>query len=107
MKPKRVCRREQADRDIEEAIGFYLEQAAPDAALKFVDALERAIGHIARHPPTGSPRYAHELGLAGLRCWPLKRFPYLVFYVEYSDYIDVWRILHGRRDIPAWLHAED
>jgi toxin ParE1/3/4 len=33
----------------------------------------------------------------------LKRFPYLVFYSERSDAIEVWRVLHGRRDIPAWL----
>jgi hypothetical protein len=33
--------------------------------------------------------------------WP--RYPYLVFYVERSDHIDIWRVLHGQRDIPAWL----
>jgi hypothetical protein len=25
----------------------------------------------------------------------------MVFYVERSDHIDVWRVFHGRRDIPA------
>ncbi len=44
-----------------------------------------------------------ELDLPGLRCWPVKRYPYLVFYVERDDHIDVWRVLHGQRDIPAWL----
>jgi len=63
-------------------------------------------GHIARQPATGSPRYAHELDLPGLRCWPLRRYPYLVFYVELPRHVDVWRILHRRRDIPAAMLEE-
>ena len=27
----------------------------------------------------------------------------LIFYVEHPDHIDVWRVLHGKRDIPDWL----
>lgn len=49
------------------------------------------------------PRYAHELALPGLLYWPLRRYPYLVFYVERDDHVDVWRVLHGVRDIPEWL----
>ena len=74
---------------------------------EFIDALEKAYGHIGRHPATGSPRYAHELNLPGLRAWPLTRYPYIVFYVERSDHIDVWRVLHGQRDIPAWMQEPD
>ena len=54
--------------------------------------------------PAGSPRYAHELNLPGLRFWPLTRFPYLVFYFEHDNYVDVWRVLHQQRDIPAWMN---
>jgi len=71
--------------------------------LAFVDTIEQAFRYIGRHPATGSTRYAQELDLPGLRCWPVKRYPYLVFYVERDDHIDVWRVLHGQRDIPAWL----
>ena len=65
--------------------------------------LEKAFLHLAREPASGSPRYAHQLGLADLRFWPLGRLPYLVFYVERDDHIDIWRVLHERRDIPAWM----
>ena len=41
--------------------------------------------------------------LPGLRSWPLSRYPYLVFYVERSDCVDVWRVLQGQRDIPSWM----
>ncbi len=72
-------------------------------ALAFVDALEQAYAHLSRRPATGSPRYAHELNLPDLRFWRLTRFPHLIFYVERDDHVDVWRVLHGHRDMPAWL----
>ncbi len=98
MKAKPVVPREQAHRDINQAIAYYLAEDAGPAALGFIDALQQAYGHIGRHPATGSPRYAH------LRCWPLTRYPYLVFHVERPDHVDVWRVLHAGRDIPAWMH---
>ena len=103
MKVKPVIPRSLAKQDIEEAISHYLAEEAEQAALGFIDALEQAYAHIGRHPATGSPRYAHELDLPGLRSWSLKRYPYIVFYVDCADHIDVWRVLHGMRDIPAWL----
>lgn len=105
MKP--VVPREQAKRDVDEIIEYYLNEGAAHAALGFIDALEQAFGHISRHPAAGSPRYAHELDLPGLRCRSLTRYPHLVFYVEQSDYVDVWRVLHGERDIPKWMREPD
>lgn len=107
MKAKPVVPREQTNRDVEEAVGYYRREARVQGALGFVDALEHAYTHVGRHPATGSPRYAHELNLPGLRAWPLKRYPYIVFYVERPDCIDVWRVLHGQRDIPAWMQDPD
>ena len=105
MKAKRVIPRELASLDVDGAIVYYLSESTEAAALGFIDALERAYAHIGRHPATGSTRYAHELNLPGLRSWPLTRYPYLVFYIERSDSIDVWRVLHGQRDIPAWMNV--
>ncbi|ODU01722.1 MAG: plasmid stabilization protein [Thiobacillus sp. SCN 63-1177] len=106
MKAKPVIPRALASGDVDEAIAWYVGENATQAALGLIDALERAYSHIAHHPATGSARYALELNLAGLRSWPLKDYPYLVFYVERADHIDVWRVLHGQRDIPAWLLDE-
>lgn len=104
MKP--LVQRERADQDIQEAIEYYLEQE-PEAALGFIDALEQAYRHIQRQPSAGSPRYAHELNLPGLRFGICKRYPYLVFYMEAEDRIEVWRVLHGSRDIPSWLQGSE
>jgi len=103
MKSKPIVPRSDANRDVDEAIEHYLFEHAESAALGFVDALERAYEHIARHAATGSARYAHALNIPGLRFWPLTRYPYLVFYMELDDHIDIWRVLHAQRDIPAWL----
>lgn len=106
MKLKPVFPRKQADLDIQEAFDYYLNEAGSEIALTFVDALERAMTDLSRHPAIGSPRYAHELDLPGLRHWPVRDFPHVIFYVELQDHIDVWRVLHGQRDIPAWMPGE-
>jgi len=106
MKIKPVIPRALATRDVDEAINYYLSEGAGQAALDFIDALEQAYAHIAHHPASGSPRYAHELDISGLRNWPLKRHPHIVFYVERADHVDVWRVLHGTRDIPTWLRED-
>ena len=103
MNVKPVVPRELANHDIDAIIAHYLGLSAASAAMGFIEALEQAYSHIARHPETGSPRYSHELNLPGLRFWPLTRYPHLVFYFEQADHIDVWRVLHAQRDIPMWM----
>ena len=95
--------RQLAQQDVDEAIAYYLQEAGQPVALGFVDSLEHALHHIAKHPKTGSPRYAVELDLPGIRMWPLNRYPYLIFYIEQEHHVDVWRVLHAQRHIPAWL----
>ena len=101
---KKVFPREFANRDVEEAIEHYLVEASTKVAMGFVDELEKAYRHIARHPSSGSPRYAHQLGLADLRFWRLGRYPHLVFYVERDEHNEVWRVLQEKRDIPSWMN---
>ena len=107
MSVKPIIPRALANRDVDQAIDHYLDEGGERVGLGFIDALEKAYRHIARHPALGSPRYAQELDLPGLRAWPLKRHPYLVFYVERDDHIDVWRVLHSQRDLPAWMHEPE
>ena len=82
MSGKPVVLRERARRDIDEAVEHYLGEAGPTVALAFIDALEDARRRIGEQPAAGSPRYAHELDIPGLRSRAVRRFPYLVFYVE-------------------------
>jgi toxin ParE1/3/4 len=100
---KSVIPRERARQDIQDAIDYYAREAGELVALAFVDALEGAFRASARRPAQGPPRYAHELNLPGLRSLLLKRYPYLISYIDREDRIDIWRLLHARRDIPAWI----
>jgi toxin ParE1/3/4 len=107
VKAKPVIPRVLARRDVDEVVGHYLSEGAEQAALGFIEALEQAYAHIGRHPATGSPRYEHELDLPGLRAWPVIHYPHLIFYIERDDHVDVWRVLHGQRDIPARMQKPD
>ena len=92
--------------DIEAAVDHYRVAAGSETALDFVDALEAAIGHLRQYPNSGSLRFAFELEIPELRSWSLQKFPYLIFYVPQQDCIDIWRVLHARRDIPAYLSPD-
>lgn len=105
MTPKPVVPREQARADIRAAVHYYADEAGEDTALGFIDALRNAYRLISSRPATGSPLYGHELNLPGLRHRRLKRYPFLVFYIEGDDHIDVWRVLHAQRDIPARMRG--
>jgi toxin ParE1/3/4 len=103
VKNKPLILRRQVNLDVDEILAYYLSKHAEAAAFSFVESLEHAYTTISLYPGTGSPRYAHELNIPGLRFWPLSNFPHLAFYIEENDHIDVWRILHSKRDIPAHL----
>jgi toxin ParE1/3/4 len=95
--------RARADADARRAMQFYAEQADTDLALHFVERLQRTYSAIAAAPDTGSPRWAHDLGIAGLRAMRLRGFPWLVFYIVVDNRIEILRVLDARSDIPAWM----
>ncbi|MDK1376427.1 MULTISPECIES: type II toxin-antitoxin system RelE/ParE family toxin [unclassified Sinorhizobium] len=103
MNNKAIVPRELARSDVAAAVDYYAREAGTEIALGFIDALQSAYDLIANHPESGSLRYAYELGLPDLRSVSLNRYPYLVFYRDQTDYVDVWRVLHAKRDIPHWM----
>lgn len=103
MTGKPIVRREQADQDISQAADYYVAEGGERLELRFVDALDAAFEHLERNPGMGSLRYAEKLRHSDLRFWAVKRFPYLIFYVDQPTHIDVWRVLHDKRDLPLLL----
>lgn len=103
MATKAIIPRNLALRDIEDAVDYYAREVGSHVALGYVDDLQNAYRLIASHPASGSLRYGYEIGLPSLRCVQLKRYPYLIFYLEQTDHIDVWRVLNAKTDIPVWL----
>ena len=107
MKQKPVLTRRRAKLDFDAAFEYYLGEAGASVASDFIDSLESALTHLSRNSATGSTRYSFELGLHGLRSWPLKHFPYLIFYADTDTHVEVWRLLHSHADIPKWMHDAD
>ena len=91
-----------------EQFAYLLEQAAPDAAQRFLDAVDRASARIQEMPGVGGPKDLPNSRLRGLRSWPVPGFEAVrIYYLETEDTIRVVRVLHGRRDVGRLLENEE
>ncbi len=101
--PARLVFRAAARADVEAAADWYVDEGGDALGLRFLAELDDAYRQIARQPGIGSPRWGDALNLPDLRAWPLSRFPYHVFYLQRAEHVEVWRVLHGARDVPGAL----
>jgi toxin ParE1/3/4 len=107
MTDRRLQLRPLAQADIDAILAYLRAEGGPRLAGKFAQLLEDALRTLATHPAIGSRRYADLLGIPGLRSWPIKQSAYLIFYVDDAGQLDIWRVLHARRDISALLGEGD
>lgn len=99
--PRPVQLRSLAASDIDDVISYLSVEAGEQAAIRFIEALEAAIHHVSNTPNSGSLKFSYDLGIPELRAWRLRKLPSVIFYVPFDEHIDVWRVLHERRDLPA------
>ena len=99
---KRLTVQRRAMRDLADARAYYRREA-PDMLVDFAITVDSEFLHLRRHPDTGSPRYGLQLGIPGLRSWPVNKFPHIIFYMVEDTRIVVLRVLHQANDIPAHL----
>ena len=85
--------------DVHDIICHDREQAATTVAENFAIEIDEAYARLRQHPNIGSPRPALDLDIDGVKSWALKRFPHQIFYEIQNDHVELWRILHPRRDI--------
>jgi len=97
--------RPRAQDDILRQFRWYLvEQDAPDAAFRFVEAVEASVEQLVRMPNIGAPRELRNPALKGLRLSPVKGFDeFLIFYVVAADTVRTIPIL---RDVDRILKKE-
>lgn len=69
----------------------------PDAAERFLGAVDRTFRRIAEQPDIGSTRLWRNPALRGVRAWPVVRFArYVVYYRRQTpDSLRILRVLHG------------
>ncbi len=83
------------------------EQASEATADRFLAAVEKTLGLLARSPGIGAPHETNNPRLNGLRSTAVSKFKrYIVFYRSFDDRLELVRVLHGARDIRSILDAE-
>jgi toxin ParE1/3/4 len=84
------------------AIVAYIATDNPDAASRFVPALEATYAQLEALPGMGSVRHFGRKDLQGVRIIPITGFEhYLIFYRTLGKNVTVLRILHAARDYPT------
>ena len=94
-----------ADQDIHSAINYYIDLQAAEAGTKFLFAVEKAYKFHYQFPNAGSNKFGTLLQLPELRTWPLTKFPYSLIYMPNAQGLDIFRLLHHKRDIPTFLNV--
>jgi toxin ParE1/3/4 len=80
----------------------YIASDNPDAAARFVPALEETFAQLEALPGMGSVRHFGRTDLQGVRIIPVTGFEnYLLFYTALGTHVKVLRILHAARDFPT------
>jgi toxin ParE1/3/4 len=87
-----------AYRDIVEQAD-YLAKHSLDAAMRFIDAVERTSEYPTSWPEIGGLCLFRNPRATDLRVWPVRGFPnHLILYRVVNDAVTVVRVLHGARD---------
>lgn len=83
--------------DLQTAARF-IQRDNPAFVRLFVEAAYETFEFLSRHPGVGRTRA--DLGYPEVRSWRINGFRrYLIFYREVPDHIQIWRVLHGARDL--------
>lgn len=94
MKPYRLS--DQAERDIDEAMTWY-DQQQVGVSWEFHNELLDIFRKICEHPEHGS-----LVGSTQFRYRNVHRFPYVVYYDNTTDSIDILAVAHGSRKPEYW-----
>src|SRR5580698_9750662 len=95
----RLLRHSAAKRDVLDLFD-HISLDNEGAALRFLSATESGFRDLAQNPTMGAACEYRGARGKGLRRWRVKGFEnYLIFYLAFSDRIEIVRVLHGARDI--------
>ena len=86
----------EAQQELLQAARSYLDVGGQAVAARFEADMHRALQLLTWAPQLGRPRQA------GVRTWPLKRFPYLLAYRVQGDMLSVIAVAHQSRAPGYW-----
>ena len=103
----KIRRRKQVAGDIVE-IYRYIHARSPAAADKVFDAIERSIKALLDTPRIGTYWNSPDPRLDGMRVTPVTPYRnYLIFFRPTDDGVEVFRVLHGARNLPTLIDEID
>jgi toxin ParE1/3/4 len=82
--------------ELDSAVSYYEDQKV-SLGLDFAAEVEQSIGKIQQNPSLGA-----IYKIAGLRRYTIQRFPFLIFYVEFEEFVWIVAIAHGKRQPDYW-----
>ena len=85
-----------------QAIFRHIRSDDEQAARRFIEAAYDTFEFLADNPMTGRSR--PEFGHSGLRSWRVHGFRnHLIFYRLQDGRVQIWRVLHGSRDLHQYV----
>ena len=90
-----------AQAELEASTDWY-EAQADGVGHKFVQCVDEALREIERSP-SAFPRWDRD---QRFRRFVMQRFPYIVFYRELAEQIEVIAVAHGARSPGYWLNRK-
>jgi toxin ParE1/3/4 len=98
MAAKPVVWAPKAKQDLTRIWQYYSRLASPEIADALLREIASCVDRLSRHPLSGRPRTELSPGLRSVLI-----LPYSVFYRVTEEAVEIVRVLHERRDLPAAL----
>ena len=89
--------------DVRGQARFLATAASREIATRFIDAFEAVLERLQQFPRQGTPWPTGNPELQGIRRLLMTTFRIWIFYRETPTHIEIVRVLHGSRDLPALL----
>jgi toxin ParE1/3/4 len=89
-----------------DAFGYfrYIREHNPEAAHRFLDAIDRTVENLALQPLKGRLRKFRAKDLKNIRSWRVDDFEnYLIFYRFAGMRLEILRVKHGAMSFPQGL----
>jgi len=100
---KPIHKRKEVIYDLADLYGWICERN-PDAAERFLRAIDDTLHQISRHPGIGWERPWRNPKLSGMRSWRVEGFSnFLIFYREEAISIEIFGVLRGARHLARVL----
>ena len=103
----RYVLRPKADQDLDEQAYYLAREASPETGHRFIVAAHKTFDLLSTQPQMGWRVRVRHPRLASLRVFRVSGFEkILVLYLPLSSGVEIVRLVHGSRDLVAFLRRE-